>query len=126
MARDKDSHSARQGLLDDNATPAKMSSHSDALAGAQSSGDSDEDRIPTRFDHGIRGFRRAAYHFYQRDITELTEAEFVSLMAMPVAPKKYHLAKYPEKNGVRSQRILRMVNGQYQPKGLFDIYYNKQ
>ena len=77
------------------------------------------------FDNEITGFRNAAMHFYQKDVTELSEDEFISLVAMPVNPKKYNIFSNPENNRIRSNRIKKMVNGEYKPKGLFDIYYDK-
>jgi membrane peptidoglycan carboxypeptidase len=56
---------------------------------------------------------------------ELNEDEFISLMAMPVSPKYYNILTHPENNQKRSQRIKEMLYGRYEPKGLFDIYYNK-
>ncbi len=77
------------------------------------------------FDDKVLGFRNAARHFYEKDITELTEDEFISLMAMPIAPKTYNIKTNPETNKRRSERIKKYLNGSYTPKGLFDIKYNK-
>ncbi len=77
------------------------------------------------FQYGIKGFRNASNHFYQKDVNELTEDEFISLMAMPVSPKYYNILSNPENNRKRSNRIKEMLYGRYAPKGLFDIYYNK-
>ncbi len=78
------------------------------------------------FDKNVIGFRNAATHFYRKDITELSEDEFISLMAMPVNPKKYHLTKNPDHNRQRAERIKNMIRGSYNPKGLFDIFYDKE
>ncbi len=77
------------------------------------------------FQNGVNGFRNASKHFYRKDVDELTEDEFISLMAMPVSPKHYHILSNPENNQKRSQRIKEMLYGRYDPKGLFDIYYDK-
>jgi hypothetical protein len=56
----------------------------------------------------------------------LSEDEFISLVAMPVNPRKYNILSNPENNRIRSNRIKRMLHGEYEPKGLFDIYYDKR
>lgn len=73
------------------------------------------------FDEGIRGFRNAANHFYQKNVDELTEDEFISLVAMPVNPKGFNIFLNSENNKIRSKLISAMLQGKYQPKGLFDI-----
>ena len=77
------------------------------------------------FDKGVNGFRNASKHFYRKDVDELTEDEFVSLMAMPISPKYYNILTHPENNQKRSKRIKEILSGRYEPKGLFDIYYDK-
>lgn len=77
------------------------------------------------FENNIIGFRNAANHFFNKDIVELTEDEFISLVAMPVNPKTYNIFSNPENNRIRSDRIKNMINGKYEPRGLFDIYYDK-
>lgn len=78
------------------------------------------------FAYEVLGFRNASEHFYGKDVTELTDDEFVALMAMPVSPVYYNINKNPENNKKRSQLISRYLSGEYEPKGLFDIYYDKQ
>ncbi len=77
------------------------------------------------FAENVKGFRNAANHFYHKDISELSEDEFISLMAMPVSPRKYNIVSNPKNNRDRSDRIKKMLSGEYEPKGLFDIYYDK-
>ncbi|MCG8335201.1 MAG: transglycosylase domain-containing protein [Proteobacteria bacterium] len=78
------------------------------------------------FNHKVTGFRNAVQHFYQKDTTELTEDEFISLMAMPIAPKKpIILLKIRKTTDGRCQRIKNYLSGKYIPKGLFDIYYGQ-
>ncbi len=61
----------------------------------------------------------------EKKAVELTEDEFISLVAMPVGPKRYNIITNPEYNKKRSKRIKDMLQGKYKPKGLFDIYYDK-
>jgi membrane peptidoglycan carboxypeptidase len=77
------------------------------------------------FDQNVRGFRNAAFYFYQKDVGDLTEDEFISLVAMPVNPKKYNIHTNRQNNQRRLNRIKNMLSGQYIPRGLFDIYYDK-
>ncbi len=77
------------------------------------------------FEKGVTGFRDAALHFYSKDITQLNEDEFIALMAMPVNPKRYNINIHPDNNADRSLKIKKMLRGEYQPKGLFDVYYDK-
>lgn len=77
------------------------------------------------FTKGVTGFQQAALHFYGKPVSELLEDQFISLMAMPVSPKSYNVAKHPARNRERVERIKAMLSGTYQLKGLFDIYYDK-
>lgn len=77
------------------------------------------------FAKNVRGFRKAAHHFYQKEIDDLTEDEFISLVAMPVSPNKYNIITNRKNNQLRSKRIKNLIDGLYTPKGLFDIYYDK-
>lgn len=77
------------------------------------------------FDDKVVGYRDAALHFYNKAVDELSEDEFISLVAMHVAPRTYNIVTNPANNRTRTDRIKRLISGAYQPKGLFDIYYDK-
>lgn len=76
------------------------------------------------FDTGVKGMAAGAAYFYQKPIQELTEDEYISLIATFIIPKKYNIKRQPENNARRTERIKRYLSGEYKPKGLFDILYD--
>lgn len=72
---------------------------------------------------GTHGFAEGARHYFGKEFAELTEDEYLALVAMIVAPQNFNLRQHPERNQERVARIKRLVAGQYQPKGLCDQYY---
>jgi len=73
--------------------------------------------------HGVEGFAQAALHYYGRPFARLSEDEYISLVAMIIAPGNFNLADYPQRNALRVSRIKKLVAGEYRPKGLCDLYY---
>ena len=71
------------------------------------------------------GFGQAAKIYYMKPFQQLTEDQFISLVAMIIAPKTFNPVTYPQRNAERSRRIKKLVAGEYKPKGLFDMYYGK-
>lgn len=71
------------------------------------------------------GFEQAANHYFHKSFQQLSEDQYIALVAMIIAPATFSVEKYPERNRQRSERIKRVVSGQYKPKGLFDLYYGK-
>jgi len=69
------------------------------------------------------GFADAAEIYYDKSFAELTEDEYISLVAMLVAPNTFNPYTHPEWNEERVRRIKLLVNGGYQPRGLLDQYY---
>jgi membrane carboxypeptidase/penicillin-binding protein len=53
----------------------------------------------------VRGFDQASQMYFGRDLTELDENEFLSLVAMLDAPSTFNLAVYPEANAQRVAQI---------------------
>lgn len=74
-------------------------------------------------DKPIYGFKEAAAAYYNKDFNELTESEYISLVAMIIAPNRFNIISSPQANQNRSERIKLLVNGEYYPKGLMDLYY---
>lgn len=72
-----------------------------------------------------RGFEQAAQAYYGKSFKSLTEDEYLSLVAMIIAPNTFHLLAHPEKNAERVRRIKKLVAGEYKPDGLMDLYYEK-
>lgn len=75
--------------------------------------------------NGATGFEKAARTYYGKPFAELSEDEYISLVAMLIAPKVFDLRKFPERNAERAARIKRLVSGEYKPRGLCDMYYGK-
>lgn len=73
--------------------------------------------------HGVRGFADAAEHYFNKAFKNLTEDEYISLVAMIIAPRTFNVKDNPASNRERSQRIKLLVAGKYRPKNLMDQYY---
>ncbi len=71
----------------------------------------------------VIGFRSAARSYFQKDFSQLTRDEYISLVAMIVAPNKYSVATHPDDNHQRVTRIEHLLNGKCQPTGFADVYY---
>ncbi|MFC1743254.1 transglycosylase domain-containing protein, partial [Candidatus Riflebacteria bacterium] len=73
----------------------------------------------------IFGFQHAAKAYFNKDFKNLTEDEFIALVAMIIAPGTFNILHHPEWNKERVARIKKLVSGDYQVKGLMDLYYGK-
>ena len=73
----------------------------------------------------IRGFSNAAMVYYSKNLQSLSDDEYLSLVALLVAPNTFSLIKHPEKNTERVDRLKRVISGSYQPSGVTDIMYDK-
>jgi membrane carboxypeptidase/penicillin-binding protein len=78
-----------------------------------------------RLGKGTQGFESAARTYYHKSFKNLTEDEYISLVAMIIAPATFNVQQYPERNAERVARIKKLISGEYVPKGLFDLYYDK-
>lgn len=74
---------------------------------------------------GTRGFEPASQVYFGKPFKGLTEDQYIALVAMIIAPEVFDLQKFPARNAERVVRIKRVVSGEYQPRGLFDVYYGK-
>ncbi len=72
---------------------------------------------------GTHGFEEGARHYFGKDFRGLDEDQYLALVAMIIAPRNFSLSQHPERNRERVARIKRLVAGEYQPKGLCDLYY---
>jgi membrane peptidoglycan carboxypeptidase len=73
----------------------------------------------------ILGFPAAARSFYGKQPGELSEDEFLSLVAMIIAPNALNPIRHPEKNHERVARIRRLLAHECAPAGLRDVYYDQ-
>ena len=74
---------------------------------------------------GTQGFEEAARAYYDKPFASLTEDEYISLVAMIIAPRTFNLERYPERNAERVRRIKKLVAGEYVPKGVMDLFYGR-
>ncbi len=72
-----------------------------------------------------RGFEQAAMYYFRKDFEQLTENEYISIVAMIIAPTTFNIIEHPERNQERVTRIQNVIKGEYKPKGLCDLYYGK-
>ena len=75
--------------------------------------------------NGAEGFEQASNTYFHKRFSEISEDEYISLVAMIIAPNTFNIEKHPERNKQRIQRIKLLIDGQYIPKGLCDLYYGK-
>ncbi len=73
----------------------------------------------------VVGLQSAAKAYYRKVVSALSEQEYISLIAMLVAPNTFHLIDHPEWNLDRTERIKALLAGDYQPKGLMDQFYGE-
>ncbi len=71
----------------------------------------------------VTGFADAARTFYGREFADLTEDQYLSLIAMLLGPRAYHVLREPEANAERVRRIRRMLAGECAPQDLRDVDY---
>ncbi len=74
-------------------------------------------------DKQIVGFADGAKTYFNKEFNELSTDEYLSLVAMIIAPNDFNIAKYPEKNKVRVEKIKKLLKGEYKPTSLTDVYY---
>lgn len=73
----------------------------------------------------VKGFPEGAGVYFEKEFHELTEDEFISLVAMIIGPNYFDPIKHPEANRLRVVRIRNLINGEYKPTGLMDLYYDR-
>jgi membrane carboxypeptidase/penicillin-binding protein len=71
----------------------------------------------------VCGFAAAAQAYYGKSFAALNEDEYLSLVAMPIAPTVFNLREHPERNANRVAAIKRVLSGAYAPRGVMDQYY---
>lgn len=89
---------------------------------------SKEDQLTTflnivPFNKGGIGFSEASRYYYEKEFSELTEDEYLALLAMLIAPGHYDIKDFPERNQERVRRIKLVLEGKYTPQGNSDYFY---
>ena len=71
----------------------------------------------------IVGFVDGAKTYFDKEFSELSTDEYLSLVAMIIAPNDFNVAKHPEKNKDRVEKIKKLLKGEYKHISLTDVYY---
>ena len=71
----------------------------------------------------IVGFGQAARVYYGKELGALTDREFLSLVAMNMAPETLDPRRHAAANAERVDRIQRLLAGACRPRSLFDVTY---
>lgn len=79
--------------------------------------------LGTRDGKDIVGFQNGAHAYYNRELTALTDEEFLSLVAMIIAPNDLDPLGHPAENHERVARIGRLLEGECAPASVDDVYY---
>jgi membrane carboxypeptidase/penicillin-binding protein PbpC len=73
----------------------------------------------------VKGFEQAANYYFNKKFEQLTEDEYIAIVAMIIAPATFSIEKHPHRNQERVARIKKLISGEYKPKGLCDLYYGR-
>lgn len=71
----------------------------------------------------VHGFDAAARDYFNKSFAQLTDDEYLSLVAMVVGPNDFHVRNHPDRNADRVARIQRLLSGACRPAGMADVYY---
>ena len=80
-------------------------------------------RFGTSRGRPIIGFNDAARTFYGRALEHLTDREYLTLVAMLMAPGRLNPVRHPQANAERTRRIEALLAGRCRPRGLRDVEY---
>ena len=68
----------------------------------------------------VEGFAQAAHVYFDKSFFELSEEEYLALVAMIPAPNSYNIRGSPGRNDERVRRIRRLLAGDCEPQGWMD------
>ncbi|WP_394174486.1 biosynthetic peptidoglycan transglycosylase [Thalassotalea litorea] len=74
----------------------------------------------------IHGFSQAAKIYFDTSFAELSDEQYLALVAMVLAPNGYNIKTNPERNQQRVKRIQKLLSGEYVPQDVADIHYQQQ
>ena len=72
--------------------------------------------------HWTTGFYRASLAFYGKPLSELSEAEFIELVSVPIAPALMSPLKRGDDFEMRVERITRRAAGECAPVSVRDVW----
>ena len=80
-------------------------------------------RFGSRRGRPVIGFADAARTFYGRELHQIGDREYLTLVAMLIAPGRLDPARHAAANAERTDRIEAMLAGRCRPQGLRDVNY---
>jgi hypothetical protein len=69
----------------------------------------------------VIGFAEGARRWYGRELSQLSDDQYIGLVAMLLAPNALDPVRHPAANAERSARIQRLLDGACVPTGLRDV-----
>jgi len=72
----------------------------------------------------VIGLAAAARTYYGREPAQLSDRQYLSLIAMLMAPRDYDPIRHPDANAERVRRIEAMLAGKCRPQRLRDVTYS--
>lgn len=73
--------------------------------------------------HDVRGFSEASVEYFGKPFSQISDEEYLELVAVLLGPNKFSLATHPDRNHERVQRIRRLLAGECQPVSVEDVEY---
>jgi membrane peptidoglycan carboxypeptidase len=73
----------------------------------------------------IKGLAEASQAYFHKPFAELSQDEYLALVGDIIDPVSFDPVRFPQRSQERVARIKMLLSGQYQPKGLFDVFYGK-
>ena len=74
----------------------------------------------------IYGLAQSSRAYFGKELNQLNDDEYLSLVAMLIGPNPFRVLSEPENNRDRVSRIKAVLSGEYKPKCLTDVYYNRK
>ena len=74
----------------------------------------------------VRGFAEASRKYFKKPFNELTETEYLSIVAMLIAPKTFSIKNHSERNLERVELIKKLLKGEYVPTKNSDLFYGQK
>jgi len=79
--------------------------------------------LGSRDGHDVKGFSSASEEYFGKPFSQITDVQYLELVAMIVGADKFNLATHPDRNHERVQRIKRVLAGECKPGAVKDVEY---
>ncbi|MDH5217307.1 MAG: transglycosylase domain-containing protein [Gammaproteobacteria bacterium] len=73
----------------------------------------------------VFGFSKASEIYFGKSFSQLSDEEYLSLVAMLIGPDRFNVREAPQQHKERVSRIKEVIAGRYKPKDLTDVYYDR-